>query len=126
VHAIIVPKNKSVGLTPVVSKVASGAVEVIPFVQVTNLARTLQALRASGIWIYGAAAEAEQSLYQADLSGPIALVLGAESSGLRRLTRTCCDKLVKIPMQGMVSSLNISVAAGICLFEVVRQRASIA
>ncbi|SRR5579883_1792022 len=121
-HAIITPKDKSVGMTPVVSKVASGAAEIVPFVQVTNLVRTLEALKEFGIWIYGAAAEAEQTLYQMDFSGPIAIVLGAEGTGLRRLTREHCDVLMKIPMQGSVSSLNVSVAAGVCLFEVVRQR----
>jgi len=124
VHMIIAPKDKSVGLTPIVSKVASGAVETIPFVQVTNLARTLEDLKSMGIWIYGAAAEATQSLYQTNLSGPTAIVLGAEGIGLRRLTRDHCDGLMHIPMSGSVSSLNVSVAAGIFLFEVVRQRLS--
>lgn len=122
VHAIIAPKDKSVGLTPVVSKVASGAAETVPFVQVTNLVRALEALKERGIWIYGAAAEASQTLYQTNLSGPVAIVLGAEGSGLRRLTREHCDVLLKIPMQGSVASLNVSVATGILLFEVVRQR----
>lgn len=122
VHAIIAPKDKAVGITPVVSKVASGATETIPFVQVTNLARALEELKEMGIWIYGAAGEAQQSLYQTDLSGPAAIVMGAEGSGMRRLTREHCDVLVKIPMQGSVSSLNVSVATGIFLFEVVRQR----
>ena len=122
VHAIIAPKDKSVGITPVVSKVASGATETVPFVQVTNLARTLEQLKESGIWIYGAAGEAEQTLYQTDLTGPAAIVLGAEGEGLRRLTRERCDFLVKIPMQGAVSSLNVSVATGVFLFEAIRQR----
>lgn len=122
VHAIIAPKDKAVGITAVVSKVASGAVEAVPFVQVTNLARTLEELKAMGIWIYGAAGEAQQTLFQTDLSGPVALVLGAEGSGLRRLTRDTCDGLVKIPMHGSVESLNVSVATGILLYEVVRQR----
>lgn len=122
VHAIIAPKDKSVGITPVVSKVASGAAETVPFVQVTNLVRAMEILKDQGIWLYGAAAEAEQSLYQADLSGPVAIVLGAEGTGLRRLTREHCDVLIKIPMMGSVSSLNVSVATGVCLFEVVRQR----
>lgn len=125
VHAIIAPKDKSVGLTATVSKVASGAAESVPFVQVTNLARTLEQLKAAGIWIYGAAGEATQTLYQADLRGPIAIVLGAEGSGLRRLTRECCDVLLKIPMFGSVSSLNVSVATGIFLFEAVRQRLNV-
>ena len=122
VHVIIAPKDKSVGLTPVVSKVASGAAETIPFVQVTNLVRAIEELKELGIWIYGAAAEASQTLFQTNLSGPVALVLGAEGSGLRRLTREHCDVLMKIPMFGSVSSLNVSVATGIFLFETVRQR----
>lgn len=122
VHAIIAPKDKSVSITPVVSKVASGAVETIPFVQVTNLVRTLEKLKNLKIWIYGADERAEQTIYQTDLSGPIAIVLGAEGAGMRRLTREHCDFLSKIPMQGSVESLNISVAAGIFLFEAVRQR----
>jgi 23S rRNA (guanosine2251-2'-O)-methyltransferase len=122
VHAIIAPKDKSVGLTAVVSKVASGAAEAVPFVQVTNLARTLEILKEMGIWVYGAAGEAEQTLYQADLRGPIAIVLGSEGEGLRRLTRERCDVLLKIPMHGSVSSLNVSVATGIFLFEALRQR----
>lgn len=123
VDLIIAPKDKSVGITPTVSKVASGAVESVPFVQVTNLARTLEQLKEMGIWIYGLAGEATQSLYATDLTGPIALVLGAEGEGLRRLTRERSDVLINIPMHGAVSSLNVSVAAGVCLFEVVRQRA---
>ena len=122
VHAIIAPKDKSVGLTATVSKVASGAVETVPFVQVTNLARTIDMLKAAGIWIFGAAGEAQQTLYETELSGPIAIVLGAEGAGMRRLTREHCDVLVKIPMFGSVSSLNVSVATGIFLFEAVRQR----
>jgi 23S rRNA (guanosine2251-2'-O)-methyltransferase len=123
VHAIIVPKDNAVGITPVVSKVACGAAETLPFVQVTNLARTMEQLKESGIWLYGADAEADQTLYQAALTGPLGIVLGAEGSGIRRLTRELCDVLLKIPMQGSVSSLNVSVATGIFLFEAVRQRA---
>lgn len=122
VHAIITTKDKAVGITPVVSKVASGAAETIPFVQATNLVRAIEILKEMGIWIYGAAGEAEQSIFQTKLTGPIAIVMGAEGSGLRRLTREHCDVLVKIPMHGAVSSLNVSVATGIFLFEVVRQR----
>jgi len=122
VHVIIAPKDKAASITPVVSKVASGAAETVPFVQVTNLVRALELLKELGIWIYGAAGEAEQTLFQTDLSGPVAFVLGAEGTGLRRLTREHCDVLLKIPMQGAVSSLNVSVAAGIFLFEAVRQR----
>lgn len=122
VHAIIAPKDKSAGLTPVVSKVASGAAETVPFIQVTNLVRAMEILKDMGIWIYGAAAEAKQTLYQTNLTGPVAIVLGAEGAGLRRLTREHCDVLVNIPMYGSVSSLNVSVATGILLFEAVRQR----
>lgn len=122
VHAIIAPKDKAVGITPVVSKVACGAAETVPFVQVTNLARAMEQLKEAGIWLYGADAEAKQTLYQTSLSGPIGMVMGAEGSGLRRLTRELCDVLVNIPMQGSVSSLNVSVATGIFLFEAVRQR----
>ncbi len=122
VHAIIAPKDKAVGVTAVVSKVASGAVETVPFVQVTNLVRTLEILKELGVWIYGACAEAKQTLYQTDLTGPVAMVLGAEGTGLRRLTREHCDALINIPMRGTVASLNVSVAAGIFLFEVVRQQ----
>lgn len=124
VDAVIAPKDKSAGLSPVARKVASGAAEILPFVPVTNLARTLKKLQEAGIWLVGAAGEAESSLYQADLKGPIALVMGAEGEGLRRLTRETCDYLIKIPMAGTVSSLNVSVAAGVCLFEAVRQRLS--
>lgn len=133
VHALIVPKDKSVGITPVVSKVASGAVETVPFVQVINLARTLEQLKKAGIWIFGADPESKTEskapvesvrLDQADLTGPTAIVLGAEGSGLRRLTREGCDFLIHIPLQGSVDSLNVSVATGICLYEVVRQRSA--
>ncbi|ALS97249.1 23S rRNA (guanosine(2251)-2'-O)-methyltransferase RlmB [Lacimicrobium alkaliphilum] len=122
VHAVVVPKDKSAGLTPTVSKVACGAAEVVPFIQVTNLARTLKELQQAGVWVVGTAGEAEQTLYQARLTGPMALVMGAEGKGMRRLTREHCDELIKLPMAGSVSSLNVSVATGICLFEVVRQR----
>ncbi len=122
VHAVIAPKDKSVGLTPTVAKVASGAAETVPFIQVTNLARTLAMLKDRNIWLYGAAAEAETTVFQTKLSGAVGIVLGAEGVGLRRLTKEHCDFLLKIPMHGMVSSLNVSVATGIFLFEVVRQR----
>ncbi len=121
-HAVIAPRDNAAGLTPVARKVASGAAESIPFVQVTNLARCLRGLRAAGVWLVGAAGEAEQSLYQIDLRGPVALVMGAEGRGLRRLTREHCDYLAHLPMSGTVSSLNVSVATGVCLFEAVRQR----
>jgi len=122
VDAVIVPKDKAVGLTPVVRKVACGAAEVTPFYQVTNLARTLRDLQQAGVWLVGAAGEATESLYETDLRGPMALVLGSEGKGLRRLTREHCDLLVKIPMAGAVESLNVSVATGVCLFEALRQR----
>lgn len=122
VHAVIAPRDKACGLTPVVRKVASGAAESVPFVQVTNLARTLRMLQHAGVFLVGAAGEAERSLYQTDLRGPLALVLGAEGKGLRRLTREHCDTLIHIPMRGTVESLNVSVATGVCLFEALRQR----
>jgi 23S rRNA (guanosine2251-2'-O)-methyltransferase len=122
VDAVVVPKDKSADLTPTVRKVACGAAEVVPFVRVTNISRTLQALQERGVWLYGTAGESEKTIYDSDLSGSIALVMGAEGSGLRRLTREQCDFLVNLPMSGSVSSLNVSVATGICLIEIVRQR----
>jgi len=123
VHAVIAPRDRAGGLTPVVCKVASGAAETVPFVQVTNLARTLRYLQDTHrVFVVGAAGEAEEVLFQADLTGPLALVMGAEGEGLRRLTRDTCDQLVRLPMAGQVDSLNVSVAAGICLYEAVRQR----
>lgn len=122
VDVVIAPKDNAASLTPVVRKVASGAAEAVPFVQVTNLARTLRDLKEWGVWIVGTAGEADTLIYDQDLSGPIAIAMGAEGSGLRRLTREHCDFLVKLPMAGSVSSLNVSVATGICLFEAVRQR----
>jgi len=122
VDAVIAPRDNAASLTPVVRKVACGAAEAVPFVQVTNLARTLRDLKEWGVWIVGTAGEADTLIYDQDLTGPIALAMGAEGSGLRRLTREHCDFLVKLPMAGSVSSLNVSVATGICLFEAVRQR----
>jgi 23S rRNA (guanosine2251-2'-O)-methyltransferase len=122
VHAVVSPKDRSVKLTSVVRKVACGAAESVPFITITNLARTLRELQDAGVWVVGTAGETETTIYQADFKGPLAIVLGAEGEGLRRLTRETCDSLVKIPMFGSVSSLNVSVAAGICLFEAVRQR----
>ncbi|MGD8795529.1 MAG: TrmH family RNA methyltransferase, partial [Thiohalophilus sp.] len=116
------PKDRACGLTSTVRKVASGAAESVPFIQVTNLARTLRELRERGIWLVGTDLDTEQSLYDADLTGPLALVMGAEEKGLRRLTRETCDSLVKLPMAGTVQSLNVSVSAGICLYEALRQR----
>ncbi|QBF82435.1 23S rRNA (guanosine(2251)-2'-O)-methyltransferase RlmB [Shewanella maritima] len=122
VHGIIVPKDNSVGLTATVSKVACGAAEAVPLFQVTNLARTMRQIQDKGVWIVGTAGEADGNVYQADLKGPLAIAMGAEDKGLRRLTRESCDSLVSIPMAGSVSSLNVSVATGVCLFEAVRQR----
>ncbi len=121
-HAIIVPKDKSVGITPVVSKVAVGAAQTVPLIQVTNLSRTIKYLQEKHIWVVGTAGEAQQLIYDCKLKGAIALVMGAEGKGMRRLTRESCDELVKLPMAGAISSLNVSVACGICLFEIVRQR----
>ncbi len=122
VQAVIVPKDRAVGLSATVRKVASGAAESVPLLAVTNLARCLRELKERGVWLVGTADEAPETLYQVKLEGPLALVLGAEDTGLRRLTRETCDQLVHIPMRGCVESLNVSVATGICLFEAVRQR----
>ncbi|ANW24091.1 23S rRNA (guanosine(2251)-2'-O)-methyltransferase RlmB [Vibrio coralliilyticus] len=122
VAAVIVPKDKSANITATVSKVACGAAEMVPLVRVTNLARTMRALQEQGIWFVGTAGEATHDIYQAKLTGPLAIVMGAEGDGMRRLTRETCDDLIKIPMAGSVSSLNVSVASGVCLFEAVRQR----
>lgn len=122
VHAVIAPKDRAVGLTPTVRKIASGAAEFVPFIQVTNLARTLRFLREQDIWLFGTDDEASSSLYAVDLTRSCALIVGSEEKGLRRLTRDLCDEILAIPMSGSVSSLNVSVASGICLFEAVRQR----
>lgn len=122
VAAIIVPKDRSAPMNATVSKVACGAAEVVPLIRVTNLARTMRTLQEKGIWFVGTAGEATHDIYQAKLTGPLAIVMGAEGDGMRRLTRETCDDLIKIPMAGSVSSLNVSVASGICLFEAVRQR----
>ncbi|MBY5924625.1 MULTISPECIES: 23S rRNA (guanosine(2251)-2'-O)-methyltransferase RlmB [Halomonas] len=124
VHGVLVPKDKSAPLNATVRKVACGAAESVPVYQVTNLARAMARLKEEGVWITGTAGEAEGSVFEADLRGPTALVMGAEGKGMRRLTREACDTLVKLPMAGAVSSLNVSVATGICLFEAVRQRSS--
>ncbi|NRB55256.1 MAG: 23S rRNA (guanosine(2251)-2'-O)-methyltransferase RlmB [Salinicola sp.] len=123
VNGVIVPKDKSAPLNATVRKVACGAAELVPVFQVTNLARCMEKLKQQGVWITGTAGEADSLLYDADFTVPCALVMGAEGKGMRRLTREACDGLVKLPMQGGVSSLNVSVATGICLFEAVRQRA---
>ncbi|MCU0767218.1 MAG: 23S rRNA (guanosine(2251)-2'-O)-methyltransferase RlmB [Gammaproteobacteria bacterium] len=125
VDAVVAPRDRSVGLTPVACKVASGAAESVPFFQVTNLARTLEALRDEHrLWVVGTAGDADRPIYDADLRGRLALVMGGEEKGLRRLTREHCDLLVRLPMAGTVESLNVSVAAGVALFEAVRQRRS--
>ncbi len=125
VHAVIAPKDRAVGLNATVEKVACGAAETVPYITVTNLARTLRELQEANIWVVGTAGEATQDLHQFKHTGGIAWVLGAEGEGLRRLTRDTCDELVRIPMQGSVESLNVSVSAGICLFETRRQRAAV-
>lgn len=122
IQGVILTKDQSVGLTPTVAKVASGAAETMPIYRVTNLARALDWMKDSGIWLVGAAGEAERTVYELDLAMPLAIVMGAEGSGLRRLTRDRCDLLANIPMAGQVESLNLSVATGVMLFEAVRQR----
>jgi len=122
VHAVIVPKDRAVGVNATVAKAASGAADTVPVITVTNLARSLRDLQARGVWLLGADTGGAESLFDADLSGPIAWVLGGEGSGLRRLTRESCDRIIGIPVQGSVESLNVSVAAGVCLFETRRQR----
>tara|TARA_B100000029_G_scaffold158841_1_gene154341 strand:+ start:8624 stop:9382 length:759 start_codon:yes stop_codon:yes gene_type:complete len=122
VNAVIIPKDKSAGLNPTVRKVASGAAESIPLVTVTNLARALEKLKALGVWIVGTDDGTTSSIFQQELTGSLAIVMGSEGKGLRRLTREKCDFLVSIPMAGEISSLNVSVAAGVALFEAVRQR----
>lgn len=123
VHAVIVPKDRSAQLNATAKKVACGAAENVPLIRVTNLARTMRMLQEANVWIVGTAGEADHTLYQSKMTGPMALVMGAEGEGMRRLTREHCDELISIPMAGTVSSLNVSVATGICLFEAVRQRA---
>ena len=122
VHAVIVPKDRSAQLNATAKKVACGAAESVPLIRVTNLARTMRMLQEENIWIVGTAGEADHTLYQSKMTGRLALVMGAEGEGMRRLTREHCDELISIPMAGSVSSLNVSVATGICLFEAVRQR----
>ena len=122
VHAVIAPKDKAVGITETVRRVSVGAADHVPFVQVTNLARTMEQLKEAGVWFVGTSDRAEKTLYELDLRGPLALVLGAEEKGMRRLTEENCDFLAKLPMAGKVECLNVSVATGVCLFEAVRQR----
>ena len=122
VHAVIAPKDHAAGINATVAKVASGAAETVPYFMVTNLARTLNELKERNIWVIGTSDVATKTLYQVDLKGPVALVLGAEGDGMRQLTAKTCDELVSIPMRGAVESLNVSVASGICLYEALRQR----
>ncbi|MBV8471105.1 MAG: 23S rRNA (guanosine(2251)-2'-O)-methyltransferase RlmB [Burkholderiaceae bacterium] len=122
-HAVVAPKDHAVGLNATVAKVASGAAETVPYLMVTNLARALNELKERDIWVIGTSDQAEKSIYDLDLKGPVALVLGAEGEGMRQLTAKTCDELVRIPMKGAVESLNVSVAAGVCLYEALRQRA---
>ncbi len=121
-HAVVAPKDHAVGLNATVAKVASGAAETVPYLMVTNLARSLNELKERDIRVIGTSDDAEATLYDLDLTGPVALVLGAEGAGMRQLTRKTCDELVRIPMAGAVESLNVSVAAGVCLYEALRQR----
>ena len=120
--AVIAPKDKSVGITDTVLRVSVGAAEKVPFVQVTNLARTIKELKDLGVWIVGTSDKGDRNLYEMDFTGPTALVMGAEGDGMRRLTEENCDFLIRIPMKGFVPCLNVSVATGVCLYEAVRQR----
>lgn len=122
VNAVIIPRDRAVKVNATVRKVAAGGAESVPVIEVTNLARCLKELKQAGVWIYGSSGDASDSLYEHDYSGPIALVMGAEGSGLRRLTKESCDHLVRLPMRGQVESLNVSVATGICLYEILRSR----
>ncbi len=122
VSAVIVPKDRSAGMTAVVRKVAAGGAESVPLITVTNLSRSLKEMKDAGVWLVGTSGDAEKSLYDENLSGPLALVMGAEGEGIRRLTAEHCDYLVKLPMKGQVESLNVSVATGVCLYELLRQR----
>ncbi|MCU0976829.1 MAG: 23S rRNA (guanosine(2251)-2'-O)-methyltransferase RlmB [Steroidobacteraceae bacterium] len=122
VTAVVVPRDRACGLTPVVRKVAAGAAELVPFAQVTNLVRCLEGLKGQGLWVVGTEGEATRDLYAADLAGPLALVMGAEGRGMRRLTGEACDFTVRLPMRGVTESLNVSVATGVVLYEALRQR----
>lgn len=122
VNAVIAPKDKSVGITDTVLRVSVGAAEKVPFMQVTNLARTMKSMQEAGIWIVGTSDKGDRNIYEIDFTGPTALVMGAEGEGMRRLTEENCDFLAQIPMKGSVPCLNVSVATGVCLYEAVRQR----
>ena len=122
VHAVVAPKDKAVGITETVRRISVGAADHVPFVQVTNLARTMEHLKKAGLWLVGTTDHTDKSLYELDLKGPLAIVLGAEEKGMRRLTEENCDFLAKLPMAGKVECLNVSVSAGVCLYEAVRQR----
>ncbi|SNX28474.1 23S rRNA Gm-2251 2'-O-methyltransferase [Polynucleobacter meluiroseus] len=122
VNAVVIPKDRSASINATVSKVSSGASEVIPVITVTNLVRSMREMQEAGVWLIGTDDEAEKSIYDLDLTGSIGIVMGAEGEGMRRLTRETCDELVRIPMQGIVESLNVSVASGVCLYEALRQR----
>jgi len=124
VDAVIIPKDRSAKLNATVRKVAAGGAETVPLIEVTNLARSLKDLKSAGVWIYGASGDAEQSVYDFDYKSPVALVMGAEGDGLRRLTAEQCDQLIKLPMLGSVESLNVSVATGVCLYEINRARSA--
>ncbi len=122
VHAVVAPKDKAAGITETVRRISAGAADHVPFVQVTNLARTMERLKKAGLWLVGTSDHADKSLYDLDLKGPLAIVLGAEEKGMRRLTEENCDFLARIPMAGKTECLNVSVSAGVCLYEAVRQR----
>jgi len=124
VDAVIIPKDRAASLNATVRKVAAGGAESVPLIEVTNISRSLERLKQAGYWIYGTSEEATASLYDFDYRGPIALVMGGEGQGMRRLTRDACDRLVRLPMRGMVESLNVSVATAVCLYEILRSRAS--
>jgi 23S rRNA (guanosine2251-2'-O)-methyltransferase len=124
VNAVVAPRDRAVGLNATVARVACGAGDTVPYLTVTNLARTLRALKDRGVWVVGTDDEAEKTIHQVDATQPIAWVMGAEGEGMRRLTRETCDELVRIPMLGSIESLNVSVASAVCLYETVRQRAA--
>ena len=124
-HAVVAPKDHAVGLNATVAKVASGAADTVPYLMVTNLARTLNELKDANVWVIGTSDDAEHTIYDVDLKGPVALVMGAEGPGMRQLTRKTCDQLVRIPMMGGVESLNVSVASAVCLYEALRQRGEV-